>query len=209
MTNSEGTSAYFDAAFEQQRLMAILRGLPPKETVALCERAWEAGIAVVEVPIQSAAGMESFRAATAAAAANGRYVGVGTVVDAEQVDFAVRSGAAFAVSPGLDPEVAAACAAAGLPLLPGVATSSEIQAARRLGFLWLKAFPAAQLGSGWIKAQLAPFPEARFVATGGVDADNALEFLDAGARVAAIGSALADGNQLGRLAALAVRGARS
>ena len=91
----------------------------------------------------------------------------------------------------------------GLPVMPGVATSSEIQAARRLGLVWLKAFPVAQLGSAWVRAQLAPFPEARFVATGGVDADNAREFLDAGARVAAIGSALADDNQLAKLATFA------
>lgn len=183
--------------------MAILRGMSPPETVALCERAWEAGIDIVEVPIGSPGALASFRAAAAAAAACGRSVGVGTVVDVEQVEVAARSGAAFAVSPGLDPEVAQACRAAGLPLLPGVATASEIQNASRLGFRWLKAFPASQLGAGWIAAQLAPFPWARFVATGGVTADNAGDFLDAGARIAAIGSALADEAQMEHLAALA------
>jgi Entner-Doudoroff aldolase len=125
------------------------------------------------------------------------------VIDVAQVELAARLGAAFAVSPGLDAEIAEACATNGLPVMPGVATSSEIQAARRLGLVWLKAFPVAQLGSAWVRAQLAPFPEARFVATGGVDADNAREFLDAGARVAAIGSALADDNQLAKLATFA------
>lgn len=202
-------TAYFDRAFADQRLMAILRGMSPAKTVALCEKAWEVGIDMIEVPIQSAAVLEAFHAAADAAAANGKSIGVGTVVTVEQVELAIEAGASFAVSPGLDREVVAACSAGGLPLLPGVATASEIQAAHRLKLVWLKAFPAAQLGAGWITAQLGPFPWARFVATGGVDADNARNFLDAGARVVAVGSALADDSQLGKLAALGVRGASS
>lgn len=200
---SDASTAYFDDVFAEQRLMAILRGLSPSETLGLCEKAWQAGVDVVEVPIQSADGVESLRAAIDAGRARGRDVGAGTVVDGEQVELAARHGAAFAVSPGLDADVVAACRAAGLPVLPGVATASEIQGARRLGLTWLKAFPAAELTPGWVKAQLAPFPWARFVATGGIDADNAAAFLSAGARVAAVGSALYDEEQLGRLAAVA------
>lgn len=209
MTRHDISTAYFDHAFAQTRVMAILRGLGPAETVDLCERAWDAGIDTVEIPIQSPDAVASFRAAAAAAAVRGRSIGVGTVVELEQVDLAARSGAAFVVTPGLDAEIAAACASAGLPLLPGVATASEIGAARKLGFVWLKAFPVAQLGPGWISAQLAPFPWARFVATGGVEAGNAATFLNAGARVVAVGSALTDASQVRALAALADVGSGS
>jgi 2-keto-3-deoxy-6-phosphogluconate aldolase len=87
-----------------------------------------------------------------------------------------------------------------------VATASEVQRALTFGFLWLKVFPAAQLTPGWIKALLGPFPGLRFVATGGVDAHNAQEFIAAGARVVAVGSALADPDQVGLLSALQADG---
>jgi 2-dehydro-3-deoxyphosphogluconate aldolase/(4S)-4-hydroxy-2-oxoglutarate aldolase len=67
---------------------------------------------------------------------------------------------------------------------------------------WLKAFPASVLGTAWIKAMHGPFPQVRFVTTGGMNAANAAEFLRAGTRVVAIGSALQDPSQLPKLAAL-------
>jgi len=77
-----------------------------------------------------------------------------------------------------------------------------VQAAMHLGLTWLKAFPASVLGTPWFRAMAGPFPDARFVATGGMDATNAGSFLEAGARVVAVGSALEDPAQLPRLAEL-------
>lgn len=185
-----------------QPVMGILRGFDPKRTVELCELLWASGVDAVEVPIQDARSRASFLAAVDRARELGRSVGVGTVIDVHQVSWALTYGASFAVSPGFDPAISAAAAEAGLPLVPGVATASEIQAARAAGHRWLKAFPAAQLGAGWIAAQLAPFPEVRFVATGGIDTDNAAEFLDAGARVVALGSAIERPEVRDRLASL-------
>jgi 2-keto-3-deoxy-6-phosphogluconate aldolase len=109
------------------------------------------------------------------------------------------------VSPGYDPAVCRASFEAGMPPLPGVATASEVQAAMKDGLTWLKAFPAAFLGPRWFGMMAAPFPGAKFVATGGMDASNADEFLAGGAHVVAVGSALADPTQLPRLAELARR----
>jgi 2-dehydro-3-deoxyphosphogluconate aldolase/(4S)-4-hydroxy-2-oxoglutarate aldolase len=106
------------------------------------------------------------------------------------------------VAPGLDPDVATASLDAGLPYLPGVSTPSEIQVADRIGLRWLKVFPASVLGPGWIKAMHGPFPLARFVATGGIDASSAARYLDAGAAVIGVGSALEDPGQIGKLADL-------
>lgn len=204
-TMDRHSTPFFDELFTGRPVMAILRGFPPAQTVALCERAWEVGIEAVEVPVQTADALPSLRAALAAGRERGRPVGAGTVVSPEQVRRVHEAGVAFTVAPGYDPQVAAECAALGLPHLPGVATASEIGQALRTGHTWLKAFPAAQLGTNWIRAQLAPFPQVRFVATGGVDADNAGDFLAAGCRVVAVGSVLQDPRQLDLLARLTAR----
>jgi 2-dehydro-3-deoxyphosphogluconate aldolase/(4S)-4-hydroxy-2-oxoglutarate aldolase len=141
VTGSSLSSTFFDASFAKQRVMAIIRGLPPEETVGLCESAWLAGLELVEVPIQSPDAVASLRAAADAASRRGRRIGVGTVTTPQQVKEALRAGAAFTVAPGFDPEVALASIEAGLPHLPGVASPTEVQRAVGFGFRWLKAFP--------------------------------------------------------------------
>ena len=100
------------------------------------------------------------------------------------------------------PTVVRASVAAGLPPLPGVATATEVQAAMALGLTWLKAFPASLLGTGGSVRWPGRSPTARFVATGGMDASNAGEFLARGVRTVAVGSALDDPAQLPALASL-------
>ena len=189
----------FADLFGEQRLMAIFRGLGVRRSLELADQAWSLGIGVVELPVQSADDLEALRAVARAGAAHGRAVGAGTVVDPTVMATLVEAGARFTVSPGLDERVALASAQAGLPPLPGVATASEVQRAMALGLTWLKAFPASLLGTGWFGAMAGPFPDAIFVATGGMTAYNAGEFLAAGARVVAVGSALSDPDQLSAL----------
>ncbi len=196
------TTAYFDELFDGRRVMAILRGYDPARTVELCHRAWENGVDAVEVPVQRPDAVPSLAAAVSAARDIGRTVGAGTVTTPEQVAEVVRVGAAFAVAPGTDVATAEAAARTGLPYLPGVATASEVQAAARCGLVWVKAFPASLLTPAWVGALRAPFPDLRVVATGGVDARNAPDFLAAGARVVGVGSALEDPEQLPLLARL-------
>jgi Entner-Doudoroff aldolase len=199
-------AAYFDEAFAGRGVMAILRGFPVARTVELAQRAWDNGITAVEVPIQSPQAVDALAAAVAAGAERGFGVGAGTVTAVEQVRQAADAGAVFTVAPGLDERVAAASAHAGLAHLPGVATATDVQRAVALGLHWVKAFPAAVLGTAWFAAMRGPFPQVRFVATGGMDAGNAAEFLAAGASVVAVGSALEDPEQLDRLAAVVRRG---
>ena len=181
-------------------VMAILRNLAPAQTVQLAERAWNLGIDVVEVPVQTPDAMPSLRAAISAARERDRRLGAGTVTTVDQVRAVAAVGAAFTVAPGFDPAVLAASHNAGMPHLPGVATPSEVQLALTHGIGWVKVFPASVLGPGWFTAMRAPFPQLRMVATGGIDARNALDYLAAGACVVAVGSALADPEQLDRLA---------
>jgi len=188
--------------FEGQPLMAILRGFGVERSVSLARTAWELGIDSVEVPIQSDEDVEALRAVVAAGKELGKAVGAGTVVTLEHVRQAADAGAAFTVSPGFDIDVVRASFDAGMPPLPGVATATEVQTAQRAGLTWVKAFPASILGTSWFGAMRGPFPSMRFVATGGMDASNADEYLKAGAKVVAVGSALVDETQLPRLAEL-------
>jgi 2-dehydro-3-deoxyphosphogluconate aldolase/(4S)-4-hydroxy-2-oxoglutarate aldolase len=185
----------FDEIFGGQRVMAILRGLPPDETVAVAGKLWDAGVTVLEVPIGAPDAVPALKAAADAARERGLRVGAGTVITAEQVRAAAGAGAQYTVAPGLDPLVLAASLGAGMPHLPGVGTATEVQRAWLAGCRWLKAFPAAALGPAWIAGLRGPFPDVNFVATGGLKVADAPAFLAAGARVVALGAALADPGQ--------------
>ncbi len=105
-------------------------------------------------------------------------VGAGTVRSAADAIAASRAGARFAVSPGFTPAVGRQCQDLDLPLLPGVATGSEIMRAQEEGFKALKFFPAVQAGGlAMLKAWQGPFGDVVFCPTGGIHAGNAHEFL--------------------------------
>lgn len=181
--------------------MGIFRGQGRDDTLALCHAAWDAGVVLVEIPLMGEDDLVVLEAAVSEGASRGRFVGAGTIISADQVEAVRRRGGAFTVAPGFDSEVAGASVAAGLPHLPGVATGGEVQAAFSAGFRWQKAFPASVLGSEWVRAMRAPFPEVSFVATGGISARNASEFLNAGCRGLAVGSAFESTESAAELAA--------
>jgi 2-dehydro-3-deoxyphosphogluconate aldolase/(4S)-4-hydroxy-2-oxoglutarate aldolase len=196
------TTAFFDAAYGGAPLMAILRGTGVERAVRLATTAWDLGIDSVEVTLQSADDLRALKEVARLASERGKIVGAGTIVSPEQIPAAIEAGARYLVSPGFDPRVVAAARTHRIPILPGVSSPSEVQLAASLGLTWLKAFPAQWLGADWFRHIRGPFPDVRFVATGGLDAGSAREFLDAGVRVAAVGSALEDPTQLARLAEL-------
>lgn len=193
---------WFEDAFAHAPLMAILRGMGVERSVALSTTAWDLGIDAVEVPLQTAEDDAALREVVRLGEERGKVVGAGTILTIEQVDAAIAAGARYLVSPGLDPAIVRAAQERGIPILPGVATPSEVQAALGLGLTWLKAFPATWLGTGWFAHIRGPFPQVRFVATGGLNAANVGDYLAAGVRVAAVGSALEDPAQLELMAQL-------
>ncbi len=114
-------------------------------------------------------------------------VGAGTVINAEQCERALKAGAKFIVSPGLSESVAKVCAKHTVPDYPGCVTPTEIMAALELGITTVKFFPANVYGGlKALKALSAPFPQVKFIPTGGVNRDNLDEFL-AYDKVAAVG----------------------
>ena len=103
--------------------------------------------------------------------------GAGTVRTDAQLDEALAAGAQFVVSPALDAAVVERCLREGVPVLPGIATATELNQALALGLRAVKVFPAEPLGGAALIAALAaPFPEARFVPTGGLGVQNAAEY---------------------------------
>lgn len=105
-------------------------------------------------------------------------IGAGTVINAEQCGAALKTGAKFIVSPGLSVSVAEVCRENGVPYYPGCVTPTEIMQALELGITTVKFFPANIYGGlKALRALSAPFPQVRFIPTGGVDRGNIDEFL--------------------------------
>jgi len=144
--------------------------------VPLARALLDGGLKVIEVTFRSAAA-----AASIAAIARDLpqvTVGAGTLLRAADIGEAVRAGAKFLVSPGATPELAGAALATELPYLPGVATPSEIMAARALGICVMKLFPAEAMGGSALLRALAPvFPGIAFCPTGGIDERSAEHYL--------------------------------
>jgi 2-dehydro-3-deoxyphosphogluconate aldolase/(4S)-4-hydroxy-2-oxoglutarate aldolase len=133
------------------------------------------------------------------AAHGGLTVGAGTVLTPEQVDLAVAAGARFVVSPGFDEAVVARCGELGVPVVPGIASATELMRALRAGLDTVKLFPAEPLGGiPMLRALAAPFPPARFVPTGGIDAYRMTAYLADPAVLAVGGSWMATAAHLER-----------
>jgi 2-dehydro-3-deoxyphosphogluconate aldolase / (4S)-4-hydroxy-2-oxoglutarate aldolase len=144
------------------------------------------GIGCMEITFRTPAAAE----AIAAIASRGDVlVGAGTVTTAAQATTAIDAGARFVVSPGFDEGVATTCRQRGVGYLPGVATATEVMRARAAGLTVLKLFPAEAIGGlTMLKALAAPFPDVRFVPTGGIDEARAADYLAHSAVLAVGGS---------------------
>ena len=134
------------------------------------------GVRVLEVTLRTPAALAAIEAI--ARAVPEAIVGAGTIRSAADARAAKAAGSAFGVSPGYTAAVGAACRDAGLPLLPGVATASDVMAAMADGLQFLKFFPATAAGGvPVLKALAGPFPDVVFCPTGGITAETAPSFL--------------------------------
>ena len=136
----------------------------------------EGGLPCAEVTFRTAAAEETIR--IMAEKFPDMLVGAGTVLTTEQVDRAVKAGAKFIVSPGLNPKVVSYCLEKNIPVCPGSQTPSEIEQALELGLTEVKFFPAEPAGGlKMIKAIAAPYVNVNFMPTGGISASNVREYL--------------------------------
>ncbi len=164
------------------------------------------GLPVVEITLRTKAGLEAIRRVRAR---GDLLVGAGTVLSVEQAGEASAAGAEFMVTPGFNPRVVDYCRENEIPLAPGVATPTDIEAALAAGLRTVKFFPAESFGGlATLKALSAPYPKLRFIPTGGITAANLGSYL-AHPQVLACGGSwmvkadLIDGKKFGEITRLA------
>ncbi len=148
-----------------------------KDAEPLAKALCAGGLPCAEVTFRTAAAAESIKIMSTKFPE--MLVGAGTVLTTEQVDRAVEAGAKFIVSPGLNPKIVKYCQEKGVPITPGTANPSDIEAALELGLEVVKFFPAEAAGGlKMIKAMAAPYVNMKFMPTGGINADNLKSYLD-------------------------------
>lgn len=171
-------------------IVAILRGISPADALAVMEALIEAGIGLIEVPLNSPDPLASIKAMAGAARGRAR-IGAGTVLSVADVHAVKAAGGQVVVSPNCDETVIKATKAAGLNSYPGVFTATEALKAIVAGADALKFFPGELLGPKGIKAIATILPkEIPLLAVGGVDADNMADYLKAGVTGFGIGTSL-------------------
>jgi 2-dehydro-3-deoxyphosphogluconate aldolase/(4S)-4-hydroxy-2-oxoglutarate aldolase len=174
-------------AIHSDRAVAVIRGERVADPARLAATLAEAGIRAVEFTFT----IPDMLTALEAASHSDALVGAGTVRDEQQAREALSAGAQFLVSPACIEEVARVAHEAGVPVFLGALTPTEVDAALKAGTSAVKLFPAGIGGPGYLRDLRGPFPDAAFVPSGGVTAENARAFLDAGAVAVYAGSSLA------------------
>ena len=170
-------------ALDETKLVAIIRGMDPDVCLKLADAYVRGGIRLVEVTFDQTGDprktVEAIRAIRQAFA--GRlHVGAGTVLTDAQLQSVIDVGGEFMVTPSVNPALIRTCAAAGLAAMPGAFTPSEIVTAHEAGADIVKVFPVRSLGPQYVKDVLAPLKHIRLMAVGGVNPDNAADYLKAG-----------------------------
>lgn len=165
---------------DRRHIIAILRGITLAEVEAACAALVEAGIAMIEVPLNSPEALRSI-AIAAKASGRGAEIGAGTVLSVADVAGVAAAGGVFVVSPDTNAEVIAATRDKGMRSYPGVFSPSDAFTAIRAGATGLKFFPAEVLGPRGIRAMKAVLPpEVPLYAVGGANPDNFAEYFAAG-----------------------------
>jgi 2-dehydro-3-deoxyphosphogluconate aldolase/(4S)-4-hydroxy-2-oxoglutarate aldolase len=169
------------------RALTVVRADTIPDVVALCHALAEGGLRTVELTFTTPGLLEHL---TKAARVPGVLLGAGTVLTADQARGAIDAGAKFLVTPGLRAEVAEVAVAAGVPVFLGAFTPTEVAQALDLGSAAVKIFPAGRLGPGYLRDLRGPYPGVALLPSGGVSADNARAFLDAGALAVCAGTSV-------------------
>lgn len=162
----------------EQRASAILRCDDQATAAKAMEAAIAGGFRTVEFTLTVPGALELIQDFSRR---EGLAVGAGTVLDAETAERAVAAGASYLVSPVVNPEMIAAAGRLGVAAMPGTHTPTEMLLAHRYGAPLQKLFPAPGEGPAFVRACLGPLPFLRIVPTHGVDEENALDWLEAGA----------------------------
>jgi 2-dehydro-3-deoxyphosphogluconate aldolase/(4S)-4-hydroxy-2-oxoglutarate aldolase len=186
MTRNEALKIILDS-----KVIAVIRMADSRKLFKVVEAVRRGGIRAVEITMTTPGAIDLVRT-LAAEKPEGALLGAGTVLDAQGADAVIKAGADFVVSPVLNLDMIRACRISDRFVAPGAFSPTEILSAWENGADVVKVFPAASLGLNFFKNIRGPLPHIRLMPTGGVSAENAKDFIEAGACCIAIGTALLD-----------------
>jgi 2-dehydro-3-deoxyphosphogluconate aldolase/(4S)-4-hydroxy-2-oxoglutarate aldolase len=170
----------------QMKLVPVVAIQDAGHSNALADALIAGGLPCAEITFRTAAAQDAIRTM---AKRGDMLVGAGTVLTTDQAKAAIDAGATFIVAPGFNPKVVRYCMEQNIPMSPGVATPTDIEAALDMGLEILKYFPAEAMGGfKTLKAICAPYTNAKFIPTGGINAKNVVEYLKHPSVVACGGS---------------------
>ncbi|WP_448376947.1 bifunctional 4-hydroxy-2-oxoglutarate aldolase/2-dehydro-3-deoxy-phosphogluconate aldolase [Fervidobacterium sp.] len=178
---------------EREKFIAILRTSSTEEAIEKGAVVYEEGGKLIEVTFTVPNAEDAIEALKSLCP--DAYIGAGTVINAKMCEKAIEAGAQFVVSPNFDPKVSKLCIEREILYIPGVMTPTEIVKAIQGGNYILKLFPGEVLGPVFVKAMKGPFPEVKFVATGGVTLDNLEDWFKEGVLAVGLGGSLVKGTR--------------
>ena len=173
-------------------IVPVVRALSPRDAMIAVESITEGGIPIAEITMTVPGAIDVIRE-LAKTSGSDVLIGAGTVLDAETARRCHDAGAQFLVSPGLDLETIAFAVKEELLMMAGALTPTEVVKAWKSGSDFVKVFPCGQVGGAkYIKALRGPLPRIPLVPTGGVNLNNAAEFIEAGAAALGIGGEMVE-----------------
>lgn len=177
------------ARIEDAKLIAVIRADSPQIAVQICHALYKGGVTVHEIALTTPNAPQAIEQAIKELPED-CLVGAGTVLDAPSADAVIEAGASFVFAPNVNTDVIDATAKRGVLSVPGALTPTEIATALQAGAQIIKLFPATYFGPSYIKDIRGPLPGTKIIPTGGINLDNALTWLQAGASGLGIGSAI-------------------
>lgn len=180
---------YVIEEIKKKKIIAILRGFDQDENFFIMDNLINSGISIFEISLTTKNAINIIKEAI------NKYgdtvlIGAGTVMSLDDAEEVIKAGAKFILAPNFSKEIVEYSQKNNMTIIPGVFTPSEMADAYELGCTLVKLFPASTVGSDYIKSVKSPMPFLNIMAVGGIDYNNMLEFLNAGACAVGVGSSL-------------------
>ena len=191
------TIAEIKEQIDKEKVIAIVRGVSREKCLKVADALYEGGVRLMEVPFNPEDSSSDEETADCIATIVGKYagrmlVGAGTVLTVKQVELTAQAGGSYTIAPNTNADVIRRTVELGMVAMPGAMTPTEIEYAHECGAEYVKLFPAANLGTDYVKAVRAPLSHIKLLAVGGVSEKNFADFLKAGMSGAGVGGNLAN-----------------